>query len=137
MALLKKMKRILNKNWIKKLHSISHGREVLAYDQLLSQLIAKGYLESTIELVYNSILDYLPEVNDFSMYPNDNLIEDYEIDNEDLEDILESIFRTKKLKYPSRAEQAQFYHDFGKDLTLERMIQFVDVLGNNRSLLPN
>ncbi len=120
------MKNILNKKWKTRLTNIFNSREKLSREDFVKVLVSKGYKQESVEVVYENIATYLPQSINISMYPDDDLINDYDIDNEDLEDIIKKIFKKLNSPIPDRKSQRIFYEENGTKLTLERIIHFID-----------
>ncbi len=93
----------------------------------------KGYDLLSIEMVYDKISNYLPKSLTKNIYPKDNLLSDYNIDDEDLEDIMIEIFKQRKIKFPEVKEQEEFYLRNGDETTIEKMINFVNYFKNDNA----
>lgn len=54
----------------------------------------KYFEKKDVDILYDEILTYVPHKG-FSMHPEDNLVDEYEINDEDLMEIAEKIYEDK------------------------------------------
>lgn len=121
------LENILNKKWVKLLEEQFNSRPKLTYKEFSAQVLSEHSFEGvSIKLVYDKVLDYLPKNLDKNIYPYDDLINDYRIDDEDLGDLMISIFKDLNQRFPNVSEQEAFYKKNGDEITVLRMIQFVE-----------
>ncbi len=130
---------IFDKKWKSKLKILFENRKIMSKDDFLKKMSLKGYDISSSKIVYERIFVYLPNSLDKNIYPKDNVLKDYDIDDEDLGDILIKCFNSLKIEFPSTIKQNNFYKKYGDDITIERLIQFIDFFkkdgnGNNISI---
>jgi len=96
---------ILNKKWIKKLENKFKDRSVFSKQDFIKELSKKDSCsKEIINIVYDRVFNYLPKSVEKNMCPNDNIIDDYDIDEEDLEDLLVQIFKNLKVSFPKKKE---------------------------------
>lgn len=119
-----------NWKWKKRLDLLFSSRNNLSKKDFIKTMEDKGYDKMYSLLIYNSICDYLPNSVNKNIYPSDNVIVDYDIDNEDLGDILIGIFEKINISFPNTEDQYKFYKDYGSNITIERLIQFLTFFGN-------
>lgn len=124
---------IFNKRWLKKLGKIFNNRPVLTKQKFSEEVIEKyNYRLDSIEVIYENIFNYLPKSLEKNIYPDDDLINDYEIDDEDIADLMIDTFKMLGEKFPSVDKQRQFYGKFGDELTVIKMIQFVEFFRSDK-----
>lgn len=126
---------MFNKKWKIKLTSTFEKRPLLTKEDFIIELCNKNYNEVSVELIYDKIYNYLPKSLVKNIYPTDDLIIDYDIDEDDVGDILLEYYNHFNLKFPDTNQQVEFYNEYGEDITVERLIQFVNFCGKtgNRS----
>ncbi len=121
------LENVLNKKWVTNLKVIFNSRPKLTYEEFSKEILNDySFTETSIKAVYNKIQDYLPKKIEKNIYPDDDLINDYEIDDEDLGDLMISIFEKLNQRFPNTNEQKAFYKKKGEKITVLRMIQFVE-----------
>lgn len=127
-----KIVNFLNRRWINQLNELNNRRPFLTKDEFVESLSYKGYDLNTINVVYDSLMNYLPQVESISLHPNDNVIEDYHIDDEDLADmIIDKCFKKLGGKMPSIPLQETFFEKNDNSPTVENIIRFVDFFKNH------
>lgn len=86
-----------NSKWKKKLVEIALSRPYLSKADYVQIVNEKGYEVKDIEACYDIIDFYMPRVKnfDFSIYPEDDIFRLYRIDDEDLTDDIEKVFKIK------------------------------------------
>ncbi len=124
---------MFNKRWNSKLKSLFEKRQPLSKPKFVEEMVLKGHDRVLTEIVYDGIKDYLPKSINSIIYPSDDILQDYEIDDEDLGDIMIRIFKGLNIKFPTREEQERFYDDFGQKVTVERMVQFVEFYNKSQN----
>lgn len=117
---------IFNRKWKLKIETLFNSRILLSRNEFINKMCVKGYDFSNIEIIYDKIVDYLPSSVEVNIYPEDNVLIDYDIDDEDMGDILEECFKILNIKFPNVAMQENFYKIYGPELTVEKLIQFVE-----------
>jgi len=119
-----------NKKWEENLNNLFNSKTKMPYNTFLEKVSVYKLKRLYIDEVYQRIYDYLPKSVNKNIYPNDNILIDYDIDDEDLGDIMIEIFKEHNIKFPSRDDQDKFYEKFGEEVTVLKMIQFIDFFGN-------
>lgn len=119
-------------NWKKKINALFNSRPVVSAEEFLNMMVIRGHDSEIVKIVYQEISNYLPKVKVLSIYPDDNLIEDYDIDHEDIEDIVVRIMEKNKINIPSEIQQEEFYNKYGEQLTMEKIIQLVEFAINKQ-----
>lgn len=120
------LQNIFNRRWKAKLEFLFNSRPYLSKVAFIDMMVAKGYDSKAITAIYDHLVDYLPKnLSSVSIYPDDEILTDYDIDDEDLGDIIESVIKSLKAKMPPQKRQIEFYNQYGNNVTVERMIQFV------------
>lgn len=69
-------------------------RGEISRDFFVKYFEKKGFAKRDIDILYDEILTYVPHKG-FSMHPKDNLVDEYEINDEDLMEIAEKIYEDK------------------------------------------
>ena len=124
----------INKRWVKKLIALKETRHVMSREEFIREMSIKGHEIEVIISVYDNTRKYLPKNQAISIHPDDDLLKDYDIDAEDLSEmIIAPCLRQFNLKYPSHSQQDMFDEKYGSDFTVERFIQFVEYFKNNMS----
>ncbi len=119
----------LNRKWIQRLKKLKENSRLLTEDELINLLTKEGLTRENTIIVIQQLNSYLPNVGQFILHPDDDVIQDYDIDDEDLGDILLKIFKNKKHKFPSLRAQQLFFEQFGEKYTVRLLVQFVDHFG--------
>ena len=91
-------------SWKKKFQDLSAGRPPKSKEDFIKELENKGIKRIYIDLIYDELLNYLPSVEEFSIYPDERLIIDYNIDDEDLTDLIQLTLKTLYIKCPPNSE---------------------------------
>lgn len=121
---------ILKNKWKSRLKTLFKNREKLSRTDFIRKMNFKGYNSSIVEITYDKISNFLPSSLDKNIYPEDDLLNDYYIDDEDLGDVMIEIFKECKIKFPEVEKQREFYIKNGEEITVEKMIHFVDYFGS-------
>ncbi|GAA3553909.1 DUF1493 family protein [Snuella lapsa] len=127
------LEKVLNKRWYNRLNKIFINRQPFSKSNFINEVLADDSLKKeSIEVVYDYIFEYLPQTLDKNLYPSDDLINDYDIDDEDIGDIMIKVFKKLGLNFPNVNEQTMFYEQYGDKLTILQMIKFVEFFRRNR-----
>ena len=111
----------------KKLKERSKQRGFISKNKFVNQLEKKGFERKWISRLYDIISDYIPK--EFTMSVDDELVEDYKIDDEDLVEIAKDLFikrngfEAKELHIGKAEQQGATIRTFGGILsfiTLEK-----------------
>lgn len=123
----------INRNWIKKLKQIFESREILSKKDFLKEMSKKGYEETYSLILYDAMCDFLPSKFLIkNIYPKDNVLLDYDIDEEDIGDIMKECFKTLNIDFPDVGKQNKFYKKHGDDLTVEKLIMFIQYFTSDK-----
>ena len=76
------------------LKKISSKRGYISKEEFINYFTIIGFEEKWIEKLYNHILIYVPSKG-FTISPQDNIIEDYRIVDEDFEDLVFTLYRER------------------------------------------
>jgi hypothetical protein len=98
------------------------NRSPLTKDDFVLFLEEKGFSAALISQVYDEVYKIVPK-GKFSMYPSDNLIQDYHLDKDYLEHLTLELFR----KVHQRSPQGQEWNQLRKLkplVTFEKMLNF-------------
>ena len=115
-----------NRDHKNKLKKLSESRPQISKEEYIEYYSQKGYRKEYIEEVYDHIENYI-SYEWFSMHPEDNLLEDYEIDHEDLEDILMEILKKNKLKLPEKDTIERLSEKYAKNHSAEHLLEVIGV----------
>ena len=92
--------------WKRKLADIASSRPYLSKSEYIQIVNEKGYEVKDIEACYDIIDSYMPRFKnpDFSIYPEDDIFRLYRIDDDDLTDDIEDLFKKLGLSWLSNIE---------------------------------
>jgi hypothetical protein len=93
-----------------KLQKQGSSRPVMSKQAYLNYFEEKGYDRQHVDLVYEEIKTFV-DFEGFSMYPNDNLIFDYEIE---IDDFYKSIFKKLDLQKPENEVFEELEYDYNE-----------------------
>lgn len=93
-----------NSKWKKKLAGIALSRPYLSKADYVQIVKGRGYEINDIEACYDIIDSYMPRAQNFnfSIYPEDDIFRLYRVDDEDLADDIEKVFKIQA--WPSKIE---------------------------------
>lgn len=97
-----------NKKYTKKLKTLANSRPALTKEQYLLAFTSIGYNESHVEVIYDEIKSYM-HYKWFFIYPEDDFYRDYEIDPEDLDDMVVEMYNKLSLTFPEQHVINAFY----------------------------
>ncbi|UKN03761.1 hypothetical protein K6119_09690 [Paracrocinitomix mangrovi] len=117
---------IWNKRHRQKLRKLADSRPVKSKEDYISFYIQKDYPKEYIEAVYDAVQTYVKH-DWFSMYPEDDLINDYDIDHEDLEESLMSVLKKKNLTLPDKSKLDFLNEKYADKLTAEHLIEVLSI----------
>ena len=93
---------IQNKRWQNKLRQVDSTRPKLTRAEYIDILVKKGFDPKHIEVVHDELEEYI-SMDNFSMYPEDDIHKLYHIEDEDDMDLIDRI--CTKLNIPNVEEQ--------------------------------
>jgi hypothetical protein len=115
-----------HQKFINKLKKVNSTRKPLSKDSYIKLLKDKGYDEQTITIVYDEIRKYIPFEN-FSMYPEDDIYELYEIDPEDFSDHITCILKKLNKAEPPQAEIDKLNWEYAQSMTIEYVLKLTKI----------
>ncbi|MCG8574786.1 MAG: hypothetical protein MI810_07875 [Flavobacteriales bacterium] len=114
-------------NWKERFRKIAESRKFQSRTEIITEAVEQGYDREIVELVINSLMDYLPNVDGFSISLEDNVLLDYNIDDEDLGDLYRMILKRLNTKIPKRKDQDLFMEGkVEEDYSVALVIEFVE-----------
>ena len=120
-----------HKKLVKALNRLKESRPHLDRDHYVKSFKEKGINENLIQLTYDEITSY-PGLKNFPIYPEDDLVKDYEIDPEDLEDSIKVILNNMNALNPSESEYEKVNKEYeNKALTVEYIFRLYEEQLNN------
>ena len=96
----------------------------ISKSDFINYLTLKGFEEKWISKLYDSILVYVPRKK-FSMSPEDNLIDDYKILDDDLVDIAMNLYLERNGKKATQKEIDEAENRGASILTFEGILIFI------------
>lgn len=117
-----------NKKWKQNLMAIAHSRDKKSIEEILIEGYNLGLDKSLTERVVRFILDYIPDIDQFPIDFNDDVLMDYGIDAEDLGDFYRMTLNDLNSRVPSRHDQNGFLNEKVKDnrYTVKLIVEFLE-----------
>jgi hypothetical protein len=104
-----------------------NNRKKQSREEFLKEAVNKGYRYELGAVIYDLIIALLPKnLSNINIYFEDNVVEDFEIDDEDIGDILIDFFNKVNVSFPTIDDQNSFYKKKGSNVTVERLLQFLE-----------
>ncbi len=128
MSLLNSLKRKLGiKSLNDVLSDLGHKRSSLSKEDFLSLLNLTKDEKIIVGVFYDKLLQHLSIYSDsFSPYPEDDIVDLYRVDPDDMEDMFEEIFNQFEVPTPNRQAQIDYNNDKNRmDNTMESSIRFL------------
>lgn len=111
-----------NRQLKESLTKLNASRPSLSREEFISSYHKKGISRKIISRTYDEIYNYL-NIDGFEIYPEDDLIELYKIDLEDLEDSIVKLADELNLKLPDRDRQGYLLKKYeNQPLTIDYLI---------------
>ena len=95
---------VQNKRYVKKLRKLNESRPNLTRTEYINQLVNSGFEQHHAEVVHDKIREFI-QMDDFSIYPEDDIHKIYGIEDLDDVELIDGICDKLKIR---KAEQKDF-----------------------------
>jgi len=115
-----------------KINKLVRGRSKLTKNDFVKSLVMKGYELNDIEIVYEEICQYITN-SEFSLYPEDDLYKDVQIDEFEDNELINSILKKIDLEVPSQV----FFDEINSNSKIFNSIyilEIITILRNNQNI---
>lgn len=118
-----------------RLIEISKSRLSLSKFEYIEIVCQKGYEVRDIEACYDLIDYYRPRLKnlDFSIYPEDDILDLYCIDLEDLSDDMEKLFKKFNLTWLSNAEFKKLNEQYQNKVNIYHLLDAIKIARNSQN----
>jgi hypothetical protein len=117
--------------WKNKMQEISKSRPYLSRAEYISILEKKGFNVRHIEVVYDRLYEFIA-LNDFSMYPEDDIHKLYGIHDLDDVELIDQICKRLNLQEVDQKDCDELNKQFDK-LTAEYILTLTKILENKKN----
>ena len=116
---------IENRDYEQKLKNLSEKRPNKSKEEYVEYFLKKGYKEEHIEAIHSEISGFVA-FSGFTIHPDDDLISDYELDHQAIEEILMFASKTVRSSKLEEGTILKLNEKYSKKLTAE---YFLELLG--------